>query len=71
MTMSDRQMTETDHDDGLVHSHGWACTERGAALHEDARRKQIIENAEIGHDDGLVHDHGWARTERLSAHAAA
>lgn len=24
---------EDDHDDGLVHDHNWACTERGAPAH--------------------------------------
>lgn len=27
-------MDDTNHDDGLVHSHGWACGERGQPKHE-------------------------------------
>ena len=26
--------SECDHDDGLVHDHNWACTERGAPAHK-------------------------------------
>lgn len=27
-------MNDTDHDDGLVHSHDWACAERAQPVHE-------------------------------------
>ncbi len=27
-------MDDTEHDDGLVHSHGWASAERGQPVHE-------------------------------------
>lgn len=42
-----------DHDDGLVHGHGWAVSEpaRATAIEHD-------------HDDGLVHGHNWAVTDR-------
>jgi len=55
-----------DHDDGLVHSHGWACRERGAPrgamVHRPAEPRPIRQEPE--YDDGLVHDHGWARAAR-------
>ncbi|WP_137179626.1 hypothetical protein [Roseomonas sp. AR75] len=59
-------MNHDQHDDGLVHSHGWATEPppsvgdilRGLAPREATR---IIEEA---HDDGLVHGHGWACSER-------
>ena len=31
--MSDRHISEMDHDDGLVHEHAWASADRGAAVH--------------------------------------
>jgi hypothetical protein len=48
----------TDHDDGLVHPHGWACGERGREAHVNRPAP------EPEHDDGLVHGHGWASAER-------
>lgn len=48
-----------DHDDGLVHGHGWASSiPVGSApgrLHQPPAWPS-------DHDDGLVHDHGWARS---------
>jgi hypothetical protein len=74
-----------EHDDGLVHGHNWARSERSApaaASHTPRPTDAMIERrrfhhvarsdqpAEIGHDGGLVHDHSWARSERISAYAA-
>jgi hypothetical protein len=68
MTMNDDM-----HDDGLVHSHGWATEPppsvgmllRPANDDRRAAEPPVIETArtppEDGHDDGLVHSHGWAR----------
>ncbi len=57
-----------DHDDGLVHSHGWACRERGAprgaTVHRPMGRELRPMQPEDGHDEGLVHGHGWACGER-------
>jgi hypothetical protein len=53
-------MSERDHDDGLVHNHGWARNQ--PAPHQTVSLVNRPEPA--GHDDGLVHDHGWACTER-------
>ncbi len=66
--MSDRHISEMDHDDGLVHEHAWASADRGAAVHA-APCTQPAPDAEIGHDEGLVHDHGWSRTGRVGAAA--
>ena len=45
------QEQEHDHDDGLVHGHGWAATVQ-----------QVTEaaHAHQGYDEGLVHGHNWA-----------
>jgi hypothetical protein len=51
-----------DHDDGLVHEHGWACRERGAMVHRPPAPAPTRREAD--HDDGLLHDHGWARGDR-------
>jgi hypothetical protein len=70
-----------DHDDGLVHGHNWARSDRpphAAASHGprpsevsiERRRFHHAPRIEHDHDDGLVHDHSWARSERLSAYAA-
>lgn len=65
-------MDHDNHDDGLVHSHGWAAEPppsigqllRSAA---DARPAAARDTAmpkappgEAAHDDGLVHGHDWA-----------
>jgi hypothetical protein len=52
-------MTHPDHDDGLVHSHGWACTDRGRPGHGP----KLTTRPEPEHDEGLVHSHGWAAAE--------
>lgn len=55
-----------NHDDGLVHSHNYACSERGRM----AARPLTTRQEE--HDDGLVHSHGWACAERgQPAHRSA
>lgn len=52
-----------DHDDGLVHSHGWACRERGRMVHRPTAHTTRPASAEDP-DDGLVHGHAWACGER-------
>lgn len=52
-----------DHDDGLVHSHGWACRERSRMVHRPMAHTTRPTGAEDP-DDGLVHGHGWACAER-------
>jgi hypothetical protein len=54
-------MQHHDHDDGLVHSHAWACGDRGRPAHGGA---MINRPEEPEHDDGLVHSHGWACRDR-------
>lgn len=54
-------MSHDNYDDGLVHSHGWACGERGRMGH---RPPAPTTRPEADHDDGLVHGHGWACSER-------
>jgi len=63
-------MSHDDHDDGLVHSHGWA-TEPPPAMSGMRRRHAGAGNAfpttrpaDEPFDDGLVHSHGWACGER-------
>lgn len=60
-------MSNDQHDDGLVHSHGWA-TEPPPSIGELLRpapvRVATTRAAEAGHDDGLVHHHGWACGQR-------
>lgn len=46
-----------EHDDGLVHSHNFACRERGKPAHERPTTRPE-------HDDGLVHSHNYACSER-------
>ncbi len=46
-----------DHDDGLVHSHNWASSERN-------RPALVNRPPEPDFDDGLVHGHNWACGER-------
>jgi hypothetical protein len=53
-----------DHDDGLVHGHNWASSERN-------RPALVNRPAEPEFDDGLVHGHNWACGERgREAHRA-
>ena len=47
-----------NHDDGLVHSHNYACSERGRMAHRPLTTRPEE------YDDGLVHSHGWACTDR-------
>lgn len=49
-----------DHDDGLVHGHGWARDH----VPPHARRSEINRPEEADYDDGLVHSHGWACSDR-------
>src|SRR3954447_26704468 len=46
------------HDDGLVHSHGWARTE--TAFGPLSRPFRTDAPSDNHHDDGLVHAHAWA-----------
>lgn len=71
-------MNDDMHDDGLVHSHGWATEPPpsvGMLLRpaNDDRRVPAPANdvaaamavkQDADHDDGLVHHHGWACGER-------
>ncbi len=62
------------HDDGLVHSHGWA-TEPPPSVgmllrpaNDDGPAGNLVARAmaakqDEAHDDGLVHGHDWASTE--------
>jgi hypothetical protein len=64
------------HDDGLVHSHGWATEPPPSIgmLLRPANDTGPVQAAEIargmtamqdeGHDEGLVHGHGWASAQR-------
>lgn len=54
-------MSKNDHDDGLVHAHGWACSDRGRPSHGG---KPTTRRDEPDHDDGIVHPHGWACSDR-------
>jgi hypothetical protein len=63
-------MNDDNHDDGLVHSHGWA-TEPPPSIGEllrpaAARVTTTTATRDDAHDDGLVHGHGWA----TAGHAA-
>lgn len=51
-------MMNQDHDDGLVHSHNFACSERG----RPAQPPKLTTVPE--YDDGLVHAHNYACSER-------
>jgi hypothetical protein len=53
-------MSNDRHDDGLVHSHGWA-TEPPRPARQPPR---VIPAPTEDRDDGLVHSHGWACGER-------
>ena len=65
-------MNHDDHDDGLVHSHGWAtepppsigqllrpANGDGHSATPDIARAMSVKQDEA-HDDGLVHGHDWA-----------
>jgi len=55
-----------DHDDGLVHSHGWA-TDTAPHVEAAVAARAVLVNrpsSDTGHDDGLVHGHNWACSER-------
>jgi hypothetical protein len=64
MSMEETSMTHPDHDDGLIHGHGWACSERGRPRHERPTTRP-----EPDHDEGLVHSHGWAAAEGTALRA--
>jgi len=66
-----------DHDDGLVHSHGWAkepppsvgmllrsANDDAGGGPAPAIAEAMNRKQDEAHDDGLVHDHGWARIGR-------
>jgi hypothetical protein len=65
-------MNDDMHDDGLVHSHGWATEPPPSVgmLLRPANENRRVHAPEIadamsvaqddGHDDGLVHTHDWA-----------
>ena len=53
-------MNFDNHDDGLVHSHNYACSERGRM----AQPQRPLTTRPDDHDDGLVHSHGWASSDR-------
>ncbi len=56
------------HDDGLVHSHGWALSEMTAG---PVRRALRINTPSADHyDDGLVHSHDWASHRAMPAPGA-
>ena len=60
-------MSNDQHDDGLVHSHGWATEPPpsvGALLRPAAVRVATTRDVDADHDDGLVHHHGWACGQR-------
>jgi hypothetical protein len=60
-------MNHDHHDDGLVHSHGWATEPPppvGKLLRPAAARIATTRAAEADDDDGLVHHHGWACGQR-------
>jgi hypothetical protein len=48
-----------DHDDGLVHSHNYACSDRGRM-----KDRPMVHRPQHDHDDGLVHSHNYACSER-------
>jgi hypothetical protein len=64
-------MDHDNHDDGLVHSHGWATEPPPSVGHllrpaNDRRidgpdiARAMSTKQDDGHDDGLVHGHDWA-----------
>lgn len=54
-------MNHDQYDDGLVHSHNFACSERGRMARPTP---PLTTWEEADHDEGLVHSHGWACSER-------
>lgn len=60
-------MSQNDFDDGLVHSHGWACSDRGRLVNRLPVEALSPAKPEEFFDDGLVHSHGWACGERGQA----
>ncbi len=75
-------MDHDNHDDGLVHSHGWATEpppsvgmllrpandDRPAGTPANDVARAMAAKQDEGHDDGLVHGHDWASSEdRASA----
>jgi hypothetical protein len=56
------------HDDGLVHSHGWASEPPRHSQPRPAPAPRPMRGAapepRAHEDDGLVHSHGWACSER-------
>ena len=56
------------HDDGLVHSHGWALSETMAGPGRPAMRVELrAVQADTRDDDGLVHGHAWASASATPA----
>lgn len=53
------------HDDGLVHSHGWAQSEMMTGPSRRALRAG--HRSDQQHDDGLVHGHDWASARATPA----
>ncbi len=53
-------MDNDRHDDGLVHSHGWATEPPRPAT----KQGRVIPAPAEDHDDGIDHAHGWACSER-------
>ena len=66
-------MNDHDHDDGLVHGHGWATDVLAPSPAATPRPVAAIAVPTSGddHDDGLVHEHGWACSERGRPAASA
>jgi hypothetical protein len=66
-------MSHHDHDAGLVHEHGWACSDNATHAAPNAggtdgmfhSHRRFVGGGhgedQHGYDDGLVHDHSWAR----------
>lgn len=60
-------MSNDQHDDGLVHSHGWAKEPPpsvGELLRPATARVATTRDVDADHDDGLVHHHDWACGQR-------
>jgi len=51
-------MNHDQYDDGLVHSHNFACSERGRMT------ERPLTTTPMEYDDGLVHSHNFACSER-------
>ena len=61
----DAVLAHERHDDGLVHSHGWARSE--TMFGPLSRAFRIGSPTDNLHDDGLVHGHAWASAEKTPA----